>query len=294
METAALILQGRDDYAANEPVAGTLPLQRIIRTLKYAGIKRVALACDDEGMYEATLRATRLEAEFIFPTKHKRKKVSYQANAFEYLKGKCDRLLLVPAYYPLFDIPTVRRMAETDAKLAAPVYKGKRGYPMLLSAEFFCALIETDGDYEKLFEANEWVKVDVNDEGVVADVTAPIDAERIAAKHELRQNLRPGLKLTIRREASCYGPGIQELIRLVGETGSMQKAYSLMGMAPSYAARIIKETEAGLGFKIFEYKDNMRHGSNVTQEAKEFAAKYEAFHEASIKSVEELFKRFFE
>ena len=60
METAALILMDRDDYTATEPVAGILPLQRIIRTLKYAGIKRVVLAGDEFLMNEAFIHATKL------------------------------------------------------------------------------------------------------------------------------------------------------------------------------------------------------------------------------------------
>ena len=84
METAALILQGRDDYTASEPVAGALPLLRIIRTFKYAGIKRVALAGEEYIMNEAFNHATRLGAEFIHATRSKRKTASYQANAITY------------------------------------------------------------------------------------------------------------------------------------------------------------------------------------------------------------------
>ena len=291
METAALILQGQDDYTASEPVAGTLPLRRIVRTFKYAGIKRVVLAGSDEIMDYAIKHVTRLETEFIRPTNLKRKKSGYRQNAIAYMKGKCDRLLLAPAHYPLFDISTVRAMAGSNAELAAPVYNGERGYPVLLSSAFFDELIGTEGDIEKLFDGNAWEKLEVDDEGTTADVTAPVDAGRIAAGLALRQDVRPGFKLTLMREEPFYGPGIQELIRLVEETGSLAKAYALMGMASSYAVRIVKEAEAGLGFKLFDNKGGIRNGSTVTQKAREFAEKYKAFHDDCASQIEQAYKR---
>ena len=293
METAALILQGKDDFTANKPVAGVLPLQRIIRTLKYAGIKRVVLAGDEYIMGEAFNHVTRLEAEFIHPTRSKKKILSYQLNAVTYLKDKCEKMLVVPAYYPLFDISTAKRMADTDAALAAPVFKGKRGYPVLVFQKHFDDLIRTNCDVEKLFNENPWEKIAVDDEGVTADVTGTADVEAIAAKLALRQKMRPGFKLTLRREASVYGPGMQELIRLVGETGSLQQTFTLMGMSAAYGRRLIAETEAGLGFRIFETIGSRYNRTIVSEEVKEFAAKYKAFHEDCVKLIEDSFKRHF-
>ena len=274
METAALIIQGRDGYTASEPVAGTMPLLRLVRTFRYAGIRRVVVAGEEHLMADAFKQATRLEAEFIYSSRTRRRVASYRVNAVEYLKDKCDRLLLTPAYYPLFDIPTAKKMAETDAALAAPVYKGKRGCPVLISSEFFAAMKKTDGDYEKLFAGNDWEKVEVSDEGVTADVTKLKNAEKIAGKLSLHNDVRPGFKLTLRREKSFYGPGIQELIRLIDETGSMKQTYILMGIAHSNARKIIKETEDGLGFKVFE-NDNSNYGGTVVNEnAWAYAGKY--------------------
>jgi len=292
MVTAALVLQMRDDFDALEPIAGTRPIQRIIRTFKYAGVGRVVVAGDKKGIYDAMIKATRLEAEFIYPQGKSGKESVYRTDALKYLKGKCDRLFFAPAHFPLFDIRTIMDMDLSDAALTAPVFNGKRGYPMLISADFIDELIGNGCDFERLFEENEWEAFEVGDEGVIADVTRQIDADRIAAGLTLYRDPRPGFKLTIRREASYYGPGIHELIRLVEETGSLKKAYLLMGMARSYAFDLVKECETGLGFRIFD--TNADHsGSSVTDEAREYAAKYKAFNEACIKSVDEHYRRFF-
>ena len=200
----------------------------------------------------------------------------------------------MPAYYPLFDIPTVIKMVETKSALAAPVYKGERGYPALASREYFDDLLRTDGDIESLFNSNAWEKVEVDDEGVIADVTKPVDAERIAAKHTLRQKVYPDYKLTLRRESSFFGPGILEVIRLVEETGSLKQAFTLMGMSASNGRRIIAETEAGLGFSIFDNKGSKYYGSTVSAEAMAYAAKYKAFHEDCANYIEGAYKRHFE
>ena len=294
METAALIIQGRDEYTASEPVAGMAPLLRLIRTFQYAGIKRVVVAGEEHLMNDAFQQVTRVDAEFIHTTRLKTRTTSYRVNAITYLKDKCDRLLLAPAYYPLFDISTAERMLKTESPLAAPVYKGKRGYPLLISSELFGDMIEVDGDDEKLLDGNPWEKVDVDDEGVVADVTKLENAESIAEKLSLDKDTRPGIKLTLRRARSYYGPGMQTMVRLVDESGSLKTAFSLMGISGNYARRTIRETEKGLGFKLFENDlSNKQEGSTVSAEAREHAAKYKAFHEDCIKYIEEAYKRHF-
>ena len=294
METAALILQGRDDFTASEPVAGTMPILRLIRTFQYAGVKRVIVAGEEHLMNDAFKQATRVEAEFIHTTRMKTRSSSYRTNAIIYLKDKCDRLLLTPAYYPLFDITTVARMLETDSALAAPVYKEKRGFPILISSEYFSAMIETDGDYQKLLDDNDWQKIIVADEGVAADVTGTVNAVKVAKKLSLDNDIRPGFKLTLRRAASFYGPGIQTMVRLVDETGYLKTAFSIMGISSSYARRTIKEAEKGLEFKLFDNDSmNKQEGSALTKEAREFAAKYKAFYEDCEKYIVESYKRHF-
>ena len=78
------------------------------------------------------------------------------------------------------------------------------------------------------------------------------------------------------------------------ETGALKQAFALMGMSSSNARKVIKESEKGLGFEIFSNKKCRYDGSLVTAEAKEYAAKYKAFHEACVKSVDELYKHYFE
>ncbi|MDR3149972.1 MAG: NTP transferase domain-containing protein [Oscillospiraceae bacterium] len=292
MITAALILQGPANFKADGLVAGMLPLQRLILTFKQAGIKRVVIA-GDVIMREAELHATRLGAEFIYPTRLKRRFVSHYVNAAEHLADKCGRVLAVPANFPLFDVNTVERLLETEAETAVPVYKGVWGCPVLIPAKYLREIAEAEGDIYRVLKEHPPVEIEVDDAGVTADVTQDIDADAIAETLTLRAQIRPSSKLTIGHERVFYGPGIQQMVRLVEETGSILKAQKLLGMAYSYAIRIVREAEAGLGFRLFDYETKGQKRSTLTEECKAFADKYDAFTADCEEYMEEAFRKYF-
>lgn len=292
MTTAALILQSPADFKAETAVAGMLPLQRLILTLKQAGLKRVVIA-GDAMMREAELHATRFGAEFIYPTRLKRRFVSHYANVAEHIEGKYDRVLVAPANFPLFDIATAKRLLETGAEMAVPTYKGVQGYPALMPVKYLRELEAVEGDVAQLIARHTPVAVEVDDAGVIADVTKDIEIDKIAESLTLRGQIRSSSKLTLGRERAFYGPGIQQMVRLVEETGSILKAQKLMGMAYSYAIRIIREAEVGLGFKLFDYETKGKKRSTLTDECRDFADKYDSFAADCEQYIEEAFDRYF-
>ena len=80
--------------------------------------------------------------------------------------------------------------------------------------------------------------------------------------------LTASVKLSIRnpksKSDSLFGRGIAELCRGIRELGSLNAAAKSMGMAYSKAWRIVKETEAALGFQLLN-RDGA-HGSTLTAE----------------------------
>lgn len=77
-------------------------------------------------------------------------------------------------------------------------------------------------------------------------------------------------RLTISREGSdlpgAYGGGCAALLAGVEEEGSLNRAAKRMGMAYSKAWRIVRESEAHLGFKLLQ-RDGAR-GSHLTADGK--------------------------
>lgn len=78
--------------------------------------------------------------------------------------------------------------------------------------------------------------------------------------------LETKVKLTVKNpsseSSSMFGSGIAELCIGVRELGSLNAAAKRMGMAYSKAWRIIRETEANLGFPLLSREG--AHGSTLT------------------------------
>ena len=106
-------------------------------------------------------------------------------------------------------------------------------------------------------------------------------------------NLKPNIKLTIENpkseSGSAFGPGIARLCEGVKETGSLNAAAKSMGMAYSKAWRIIKDTEAALGFQML-VRDGA-HGSTLTADCEKLLAAYHKLTEALQTKSEADFKK---
>lgn len=77
----------------------------------------------------------------------------------------------------------------------------------------------------------------------------------------------------------CFGPGIAELLKRVDRTRSLRSAAAEMNLAYSKAWRIVKETEAALGFKLLSSQTGGVNGggASLTQEARDMLARFERF-----------------
>ena len=89
-------------------------------------------------------------------------------------------------------------------------------------------------------------------------------------------SLEPTIRLSIKNpesnSGSVFGRGIADLCLGVRESGSLNAAAKGMGMAYSKAWRIIKETEAALGFQLLN-RDGA-HGSTLTDEGNKILDAY--------------------
>lgn len=82
---------------------------------------------------------------------------------------------------PFIQVDTLRTLvsqAQTDA-IIAPVYKGRRGHPVIFGSEFFADLEQLQGDtgarHLLVQYASQLVLVDVNDQGTIIDIDTPAD-----------------------------------------------------------------------------------------------------------------------
>lgn len=107
-----------------------------------------------------------------------------------------------------------------------------------------------------------------------------IDICRIFLYHAcMEKNLRPVITVRIFAEEKCFGPGIAMLLSKVRETHSLRAAAMSIGMAYSKAWTIIKNAEAGLGFKLLDSTTGGKHGggATLTPEAEAILPAYESY-----------------
>lgn len=105
--------------------------------------------------------------------------------------------------------------------------------------------------------------------------------------------LEPSIRLSIKNpeadSGSVFGRGIADLCMGVRKAGSLNAAAKGMGMAYSKAWRIIKETEAALGFQLLN-RDGA-HGSTLTEEGDRILDAYMSINAKLQAESEKLFKK---
>jgi len=108
------------------------------------------------------------------------------------LAARGETLLVSPADLPDLDAGTVAmllaRMAETGARLAVPVFRGKRGHPLAIAPTLIPEIdtLDTEIGLKQLHDRHEaeLLEVVVEDPGAVQDVDTPEDMRSLYAELE--------------------------------------------------------------------------------------------------------------
>ena len=104
-------------------------------------------------------------------------------------------------------------------------------------------------------------------------------------------------KLTIRlfTDQKCFGPGVATLLHRVEEHRSLRSAAMSMDMAYSKAWSMMRNAEAGFGFKLLHSTTGGQGGGGavLTEEGRALLAAYDAYTEALDRQAKELFIQHF-
>lgn len=92
-----------------------------------------------------------------------------------------------------------------------------------------------------------------------------------------------------------FGEGPYRLLRGVEETGSLRAAAQSMDMAYSKALKLLKNAETALGFPLTKRTAGGASGggSCLTEQGKEWMARYEAYRNACVQANRRLYLEFF-
>ena len=127
-----------------------------------------------------------------------------------------------------------------------------------------------------------------------APTTMP-QASAARTRTEMKR-IAPKLKLwVVFGERVKFGDGRAELLELIDELGSIQKAVARTGMSYRAAWGYLRELEAAAGCKFLERLPGAgpRSGARLTPEAKAFLRRYRRFRATLDRRVDRDFKRAF-
>lgn len=301
MAAALIITAGKTAHgSAFEPgkEVGSIPaVQRAAMVFQQAGIERIVVVCGQDGGKTEKL-AARMNLVFLH-CDGDAEMLDCVKTGLAYLTGKCGRVLISPVDVPLFSAATVQRLLKEDGGVCVPVCRGRGGHPLLLRAEHFPSVLayQGSGGLAGAVRAAGLSRreVEVEDEGVLANVQRDGSCAELAARHELSA-LRPVFTFRLAREQVFYGPGAHQLLRLTEETDSLLSACRYMGLSYSKGRKIIAALEKQLGCPALETRQGGKNGgrSLVTGEARRLMDRYEGFCAEAREQLGQLFQRYFD
>lgn len=97
------------------------------------------------------------------------------------------------------------------------------------------------------------------------------------------------------QDEKFFGEGPYRLLKKVEETGSLRAGAFELGMAYSKATKLIKNAEQSLGFPLTVRKIGGKSGggSVLTDQARDFMMRYEAYRTACIQHNQKLYEQYF-
>ncbi len=102
-------------------------------------------------------------------------------------------------------------------------------------------------------------------------------------------------KIWLDSNGKAFGEGPYEMLRLVHQTGSLRQAAARMNMSYRKAWLLLRAMEERLGFAVLKRRVGgvAGGGSQLTQRAREFLDKYEAFRSEADDALQTIYRKFF-
>jgi len=301
MKTAALIVTtglGRvSGVAALMPEVGAITAgQRMISAFQCAGVSLVGLVVGPEDK--------KAERQFVqngvvfLRCKDGTGFFQGMQEGLSFLRGKFDRIFVVPGDTPLSLPSTLKAMLNASASLVVPENKHVNGYPLLLNGQAVDFLL-SQPDYAAAEVAVRkggipTESVIVEDSGILlrgSDMTH----KKLLIQNHNSQLSRPVTEVTLCTGTPLYDPRLSMLLHLVEDTRSVRDACSLMQISYSAAWSMLNRVEDELGFPLVTRirGGSTGSGSVLTEKGRALMRAYDQFSEHMNLAAKELYEQFF-
>lgn len=200
------------------------------------------------------------------------------------ISGDCERLMILPMDLPAIMPDTIRQQLMIDAPIIRTVCRGEPGHPIMLwsdVAEGLCGYDGPGGLRDAIERSGTAItNVEVDDEGIYRDLdTREQYQELLDWNYQRGQGypVRPQIQVRLTASEPFYGPGVQQLLGWIKQTGSLQDACLHMGISYSKGRKMIKQLEQQLGFPVVQRwtGGSGGGGSALTEKGKKLIEAYE-------------------
>ena len=161
--------------------------QRIIITLRQAGADPIAVVTGHNAdIFEKHL--SNMGIVFLRNERYMETQMFDSAKiGLEYMQNQCDRVLFTPVDIPLFTRRTVELLLDCGGQLAAPVFEGKEGHPLLLPTALIPRILDYSGSGGLAgavqYCGMEKTQAPVDDSGAIFDADTPEDYQELLQRY---------------------------------------------------------------------------------------------------------------
>ena len=215
-----------------------------------------------------------------------------------FMRGKFDRVFVVPGDIPLFLPSTLRVMLKSTAPLVVPETRHVNGYPLLLDTRAMEFLLSqpdfATAEREVRQGALALESVHVEDVGILLRGEDMSNKKDLIEQHSVQLS-RPVMDVAIHGSTLLYDPRLSTLLHLVEYTRSVQDACSLMQMSYSTAWHMLNHVEEELGFPLVMRNRGGASGTGtiLTEKGKRLMDAYDQFAARMKKEADLLYSGFF-
>ena len=215
-----------------------------------------------------------------------------------FMRGKFDRIFVVPGDVPLFLPSTLQAMLQSTASLVVPETRYVNGYPLLLdnrAMEFL--LLQPDfitAEREVRQGGVPLESIHVEDVGILLRGADLANKRELIEQHS-SQLSRPVMDVAIHGSTMLYDPRLSTLLHLVEYTRSVQDACSLMQMSYSTAWHMLNHVEEELGFPLVMRNRGGASGTGtvLTEKGKCLMEAYDRYTRQLNQEAQMLYRNFF-
>lgn len=292
---AAGLTSSQEGFQPMKQVGKLTRAERIILNFRSAGVEDIVVVTG--------ARAKELEhslkqkgAVFLYNENYRQTEMFDSAKmGFRYMAGRCDRILFTTVNVPLFTENTVKRLLSSQAPVAVPVYRGRRGHPVMLRTETLERIMAYSGKggLRMAIEASgypvDWMETE--DPGILKQNGETGEYSRILEQHN-KQLLHVDMEIGLVRERRFFDGKSEALLEQIELTGSVREACRRLNVSYSKGLRMLEEAEEELGFALTWRQQGGSGGgkTGLTPRGKAFLEKYAGFRQELYRIADEKFR----